>query len=383
MKITFVLPVVSMGGGIRVVAIYASALAAVGHKVTLVSPPSQELSFRRKLKSFILGNGWPRALRARSHLDSSGLDHRVLEQWRPVTDEDVPDADVVIATWWETAEWVNALNDRKGAKVYFIQSHEVFPGLPVARVRDTYRLPMHKIVVAKWLATLMQKEYGDSAADLVYNSVDHRQFHAPPRGKQSRPTLGFMYARASLKGVDVALRGIQQLRSRVPALRVVSFGAIRPVGVKNFDDSIEFQLLPPQDNLRELYAQCDVWITASRSEGFNLPAMEAMACRTPVVATRTGWPEEAIETGHNGVLVDIDDAAGLAQGAEWVLSLDDGSWRRLSSNAYATVEFSSWEESARKFESALVHACQRAARGEVAGKCAASGDEAARRAATR
>jgi hypothetical protein len=31
--------------------------------------------------------------------------------------------------------------------------------------------------------------------------------------------------------------------------------------------------------------KCDAWMTCSRSEGFNLPALEAMACRTPVVLT--------------------------------------------------------------------------------------------------
>src|SRR5208282_5263036 len=51
-------------------------------------------------------------------------------------------------------------------------------------------------------------------------------------------------------------------------------------------------------------------LTASRSEGFNLPAMEAMACRTPVVSTRTGWPAEAVKTGINGVLVDVEDQVG-------------------------------------------------------------------------
>ena len=42
---------------------------------------------------------------------------------------------VVIATWWETAEWVAGLSPRKGAKAYFLQHHEVHPGQPVDRVR--------------------------------------------------------------------------------------------------------------------------------------------------------------------------------------------------------------------------------------------------------
>ena len=97
--------------------------------------------------------------------------------------------------------------------------------------------------------------------------------------------------------------------------------------------------------------------------------MEAMACRTPVVATRTGWPEEAIKSGSNGILVDIDDQAGIAAGVEWVLSRNDQEWRNLSENAYATATAGSWDESTAMFERALEHACRRAARGEIAGQC--------------
>jgi hypothetical protein len=119
---------------------------------------------------------------------------RTLRSHRPVTDRDLPDADVVIATWWETAEWVARLAPSKGAKCYFIQHHEVFDWLPVERVRSTYRLPLHKIVIARWLASLMKNEYGDAHVDLVPNSVDHRQFFAAPRSKQAKPTVGFIYS---------------------------------------------------------------------------------------------------------------------------------------------------------------------------------------------
>src|SRR5207245_10338955 len=129
----------------------------------------------------------------------------------------------------------------------------------------------------------------------------------------------------------------------------------------------EYHHRPPQDKIRDIYARCDVWVTASSSEGFNLPAMEAMACRTPVVSTRTGWPEEAVKTGWNGVLVDVDDVGGIATGIEWMLSQTDEAWRTLSANAFATVAESSWDASALMFEQALVRAQGPAARGVIAG----------------
>ena len=113
-----------------------------------------------------------------------------------------------------------------------------------------------------------------------------------------------------------------------PDLRILSFGSQQPNNKLALPKGAEFFFCPPQDQIRDLYSQCDVWITASRSEGFNLPAMEAMACRTPVVSTRTGWPEEAVKTGINGVLVDVDDQIGLAKGVQWVLSQSDEDWRK-------------------------------------------------------
>jgi glycosyltransferase involved in cell wall biosynthesis len=311
----------------------------------------------------------------KSHLDGLGLDHRVLDAWRPLSDADVPDSDVVVATWWETAEWVSALSARKGAKVYFIQGYEIFPGLPVDRVCGTYRLPLHKIVVAKWLADVMRDEYGDAVVDLVPNSVDRSLFFAEERGKQPVPTVGFIYSAALLKGVGAVLQAIERLRRKHSDLRVICFGTRRPVPELQIDAKTEFHHSPRQSELRVLYSHCDVWITASRSEGFNLPAMEAMSCRTPIVSTRTGWPKEAIVSGENGILVDIDDVNGLASGVDWILSLSEEAWRRLSRNAYNTAAAGSWEESTDRFERALFHARQRAARREIAGMPVAPGKE--------
>lgn len=349
-----------MSGGIRVVTIYAQALADAGHEVTLVSLPYPAIPLRRKIKSFVLGRGWLQTPVIPSYLDDMDLDHRVIDKYRPIVESDVPDADVVIATWWETAEWVNDLSPAKGEKVYFVQGHEIFPFCPTDQVIATYHnRALHKITISRWLADLMREEYGDADVDLVPNSVDHQQFFAPPRAKQPRPTIGFLYHETPLKGLDVTLEVITALAQKFPDLRVVSFGSFAPTGAFAVPENVEFHLAPDQEHIRDLYTQCDVWLASSRSEGFNLTAMEAMACRTPVVSTRTGWPLEAITCQVNGVLADIDDAAGLTAGAEYLLSLDDAQWRAASQAAYQTVEASSWENSARLFEAALDKAVAR------------------------
>src|SRR3954468_24746656 len=93
MKITFVLPYAGLQGGIRVVATHAAHLSARGHQVSVVSLP-QMIPARRKLKSLLLGRGWPTP-EPSSYFEGVSVDHHILDSVRSVTDADVPDADVV------------------------------------------------------------------------------------------------------------------------------------------------------------------------------------------------------------------------------------------------------------------------------------------------
>jgi glycosyltransferase involved in cell wall biosynthesis len=376
MRITFVQPRLDLSGGARVIALYSQALATMGHRVCVVAARPAPERFSATVKRWLRGEFQGGPPSGSEQHRGAGVDIRILESHRPITDADVPDADVVIATWWETAEWVAGFRPCKGAKVYFIQHHEVFDYLPVARAQATYRMPMHKIVIARWLQDVMATEYGDPTVDLVPNSVDRSQFFAPARSRQANPTVGFLYSAAPFKGLDITLGAVDLVLNRMPDLRVITFGLRDPSRQLPLPRGAEFHRSPPQDRIRELYSRCDAWITASRSEGFNLPALEAMACRTPIVATRAGWPAEAVKTGSNGVLVDVDDVAGVASGAEWILSRSPEEWRALSDGAYATSQRGSWEKSAVAFEAALKNACRRAARGEIAGECRGC-DEAA------
>jgi glycosyltransferase involved in cell wall biosynthesis len=288
----------------------------------------------------------------------------VIERRRPITDKDVPDADVAIATWWETAEWVAALSPAKGAKAHFIQGHEVFPGQPVERVKSVWGLPMHRITISKWLVDLARNTYSDTRVSLVSNSVDTSQFFAKPRTKQAVPTVGLMYSSMQIKGLDVSLKAIELVKKTTPCLRLVSFGLDKPNGSLPLPSDAYYVQCPPQDSIRDLYAQCDVWLCGSRTEGFHLPPLEAMACRCPVVSTRVGGPLDIVEDGRNGFLIDIEDHEGLADRLLRVLRLPDPDWRAMSDAAYATATRFTWEDATALFEQALFAAVKRSNRGD-------------------
>jgi glycosyltransferase involved in cell wall biosynthesis len=66
-----------------------------------------------------------------------------------------------------------------------------------------------------------------------------------------------------------------------------------------------------------LYRGADCFVFPSRGEGFGLPPLEAMACGTPVVASRAASIPEVV--GDAGVLVDPDDVAEIAGALERVV----------------------------------------------------------------
>jgi glycosyltransferase involved in cell wall biosynthesis len=356
MRITFVLPQADLSGGARVVAIYAERLAKRGHRVTVVSRPPRPATVREKLRAKLTGKALPSAARkTASHLNGLAgvVEHRVIDSRRPVVAADVPDADVVVATWWETAEWVAALPPAKGRPVYFVQHYEVYADQPAARVDATWRLPMPKIAVARWLVDLARDRFGDDGATIVPNAVDPAQFHAPPRGKRPATTVGLMYSHVQFKGSDIALTALGRARKVVPKLKVVAFGHRRPTPELPLPAGAEFTLQPAPDAMRQIYAAADAWLFASRTEGFGLPILEAMACRTPVIATPAGAAPELVAQG-GGIVVPPEDPGAMANAIERVSKMTDAEWRAMSDAAYATASRYTWDDATERFERALM-----------------------------
>jgi glycosyltransferase involved in cell wall biosynthesis len=358
LRIVFVLPPPNLGGGTRTIAAYAEQLKRRGHQVIALSVPDHRPTLKHQLKSVLKGKGWQSAQRQEpSHFEGRDIDHRQIERPRPI-ESDVPDADVVIATWWQTAEWVAALSAAKGAKAYFIQGDEAaIPGLPAERIAATWQLPMHKIVCSRWLMELARERGVDPTTSYVPNGVDIEQFHAPPRGKQRVPTVGMIYAEERFRGCDISLAAFDQAARILPALRLVSFGRWpMPPSARR----TEFAYCPPQSTIPEIYSRCDAWLWASRREGFGLPLLEAMACRTPVIATPAGAaPELVLESG--GRLVAHEDPAGMARAIEDICTLPDPAWRAISDRAHATAAEHTWARSTDLFENALRRAIEESA----------------------
>jgi glycosyltransferase involved in cell wall biosynthesis len=355
MRITFLTPAPGLSGGARVIALHAQWLQSQGHHVVIAHPrlpafggTGARLWWERAKWMLKYPQGEP------SHFDSLELERIILPLDRTPRDSDLPDADVIVATWWETAEWMAPLSESKGAKAYFVQGHEVFDYLPKERVRATYRLPVRIITVSEWLRATLRREYNLAEVSLVPNGVDLSQFHAPARLRQPRPTVGTVYSSDSFKGSDVCIAAVKLAKASLPDLRFVMFGAeASPHRFIDVPDFAEYHSRPPQQNLAGIYGSCDAWLFGSRAEGFGLPILEAMACRTPVVATPAGAAPELV-SGGGGTLVPLESSTEMAGAIVSLCLRPQLEWTAISDRALVTAQQHSWAKMHQAFEHALL-----------------------------
>ena len=354
MNITFVFPVPSLSGGCRVVAIYAQALADRGHKVTIVCPKYKYGGASNALKRLVGLSLSAKSRLANSHF--SGLHGVSVLQLPPdqvQNSSKYPDSDVLVATWWKTVEWIDGFPVNKGKKCYFVQHYEVHEEQPKQRVIDTYKTEYPKIVIAEWLRRTMGEVYGAKRMCLVPNAVDHDQFFRVSDIQVEPFTVCSMYSESRFKGVDVTLDAFSRVRKNYPEAKLVLFGAKMPAVETNLPPGVEFVVSPDRSTLRKIYSSSRAYIFSSRSEGFGLPVLEALACGCPVIATNAGCAPEFITPTRNGFLNEIDDVAGQAKAIGHILAMNTDDWQRMSKWACDSVKECSWLRSSTLFESAL------------------------------
>ncbi len=196
-----------------------------------------------------------------------------------------------------------------------------------------------------------------TAVEVVSPGVDLSVFQPGDRaaarrslGVRSRYVLVFAGRLQPLKAPDVAVRALVSLCARRPDLDVELLvvggvsgnGSGEPERLRQLAAAggvaDRVRLLPPRPphELAQVYRAADLLLMPSRSESFGLVALEAQACGTPVLATRTGGLSYAVGDGTTGILVDGHDPVRWAQATATLLDAP----RRLAAMRLAAAQFS-------------------------------------------
>lgn len=181
-------------------------------------------------------------------------------------------------------------------------------------------------------------------------AVDGHLFRPIVGLRREREQILFVGAVRHVKGADVLLEALSRLRRERPGVRLVLAGdpfyrsyrrdaerILTRASALGLSDCLEVVGGRSPEQVARLMAESAVLVVPSRAESFGAVVIEALACGTPVVATRCGGPEEIV-TPRVGRLVPTEDPDALAAALGDVLD-DPDRYEPAELRGYALERF--------------------------------------------
>ena len=217
------------------------------------------------------------------------------------------------------------------------------------------------IVTSEATASLLASEYGVPREKITVARPGVDRVAPAPRKEGGPVALLSVGSLVPRKGYDVLIAALAEVadldwrlvvagprnRDRATAERIAA--QIKALGL---NARVTLTGAVPPDRLAELYAAADLFVLASRFEGYGMAFAEAISYGLPVIGTSAGAIPEAVPQGV-GLLVPPDDVAALAATLRRLIG-DRGERERLAAAARAAASrLPTWETAARLVASAI------------------------------
>ena len=311
-------------GGVTVLYEFANALARRGHEVHVLH-----------------ARFWGRHIDSLDDLDWFTFDDGIHHQVDVGDGFTIPEADVIFGT---------EAPPSAGLPVLLHQGRHMFPADLERRLLE---LPSLKVCVASWLVQ-DAIDHGVPSAELVHVplGLDHATFRVVD-GIDQRPVhVGLLYNDHLNKGWMPASAALGVVQRSIPDLRVLVFGRTEPKDP--LPEWMEFVLAPgPTQLAEEVYNRCQVFVQASKVEGFGFTAVEAMACGCALVTSDNGGSRDYAVHGETALVSDPTDVGAMAGHIEQLL-LDDALRRRVATAGTKLVAGFDWDRSGELLEATLL-----------------------------
>jgi glycosyltransferase involved in cell wall biosynthesis len=184
---------------------------------------------------------------------------------------------------------------------------------------------------------------------VAYNGIDLVQFEdqPPPSGLPYLPDgvrlTAICAALQEDKDIITSIRAMSRLSNSHPELHHLiigqgqgSYRALIEKEIARYELKERVHILGYRNDFPKLLTRIDILLSTSLHESFGRTLVEAMASGKPVIATRSGGPEEIIVDGKCGFLVNVGDDAAIAERVSRLLD-ETGLYERMSRAARERV----------------------------------------------
>lgn len=223
--------------------------------------------------------------------------------------------------------------------------------------KKAVELADYRFVVSRYWQDSLRNDFGLSSI-IAYNGMDLSDFSGLPARRSKVPTVLFVGGLEPRKGLEYLVLAMEQVVKRFPQARLIVVAKTGFRGTDNWEfyrqladhadvtASVEFHESVSQQTLLGFYSDCDILVLPSKTEGWGLSLMEAMASGKAVVASRVGGVPELVREGVDGLLVEPGNVSGLADAMIKLLS--DFDLRSMMGRAgRERVREFSWDETAK------------------------------------
>lgn len=278
-------------------------------------------------------------------------DVRILHVSEP-TARNLPDADFVFSTGWQTAEYVVEYPKEKGERFNIVM--DFAPWIASQDVLDrTWRWPLKKITISQWLFDQVRQS-GCPAADIVNIPIginfDHFRLSNAISKRPRR--ISMLYSSAPSKGSEDGLAALKLCKLEHPDLEIILFGSSMRFRPANLPAWARYEGNVSQRRLTEILNSSSIYVCSSLAEGFALPPAEAMACGCAVASTDCGGNREYARHDLNALVSPAGDSAGLAVNINRLLS-NDALRVDIAESGHQTIQDFTWERSTDRLEGLL------------------------------
>ena len=219
----------------------------------------------------------------------------------------------------------------------------------------------HVIVTSPSTARLLVADYGvpTERITVAMPGVDR----APRRDRQASETISLLSVGSLVprKGYDILLEALGRVTDFPWRLTIAGDRSRNPetaaaieagIAAMNLGARVTLAGAVSEERLAEFYGEADLFVLASRFEGYGMAFADALAHAVPVIGTTAGAIAETVPA-EAGVLVSPDDVAAFAEALRRVIG-DGEERRRLAAGAQAAAaRLPTWAQAAQAFAAAL------------------------------